>query len=257
MEKPKFAMQWYPWYVHRWRGSKMRLKLTPMARYIYRELLDVSYVEGSLPSDIALLAKLADVSLKSMRQEWPSISPVFELREDGQLHHSTVDEVLSVAMRSREQKANAGRTSGERRANNRSTDVQQTFNGRSTNVEQYTVRDIETDTDSSETLARKGSPTTTESTDMERICREAAERHPNRNRSASPDQICQALLSNGHSDADSLAKFESWSVEYAEETESSFATKILDLIARRVYMIQPKSEESIYPDFTPRPNGGG
>lgn len=142
MQKPAFPIHSYPWYVNDWRKSMMRLRLTPLGRYLYRELLDQCYIDGSIPDEPELLAKIADISPKDFQKLWPSVKQAFELREDGNWHHNKADEVLSEITRWREQKSNAGRKSGESRrtsvqqdTSERSTTVQQPLNERSTAAE--------------------------------------------------------------------------------------------------------------------------
>lgn len=153
-------------------------------------------------------------------------------------------------------KENKGSSSAERvrRFRQREAEKRVTRNGDVTLQKRLArASDSEADSETETEVAKRVTSNVAES-DMERICREAAERHPNRDRSATADQVCRALISNGHSDADSLAKFAEWSGGYAH-TDSKFCGKLLDLISRQVYMISPKREESIYPDFTPGPNG--
>lgn len=130
MRKPVYPVHSYPWYVHDWRQSRARLRLEPMGRYIYRELLDEAYLEGSLSDEPELLAKICDVPLKDFLKHWQAVSKNFELR-DGAWHHPKVDEVLENLEKWKEQRANAGRASGR----SRSTKNERSFNGRSTAVE--------------------------------------------------------------------------------------------------------------------------
>ena len=81
----------YPWYVADWRGSETRLTLTVTARYIFRELLDYCWIEGSIPNDEAALARIAAVELKELRSVWPTLKSKFIERE-GRLTHWRVIE---------------------------------------------------------------------------------------------------------------------------------------------------------------------
>lgn len=131
MQKPAFPIHSYPWYVHDWRQSMMRLRLSPLGRYVYRELLDQCYIDGSIPNDKVLLAKIVDVPARDFAKLWPEVSRAFELREDGNYHHPKADAVLNEIVRWKEQKSNAGRASG----NARRATVERPLNTRSTAVE--------------------------------------------------------------------------------------------------------------------------
>lgn len=137
MTKPVYPVHSYPWYIHDWRQSRTRLRLSPMGRYIYRELLDETYLDGSIPDDPALLAKICGVTEKEFLKHWPDVSRSFTLR-DGAWHQDKVDEVLENLERWKDQRANAGRKSGASRRTKSQRDAnenERSFNGRSTVVE--------------------------------------------------------------------------------------------------------------------------
>jgi len=81
----------YPWYVADWRGSETRLTLPSAAKYVYRELLDYCWIEGSIPSDELALARIAAVEIKEFRSVWPLIKAKF-MEADGRLTHWRVEE---------------------------------------------------------------------------------------------------------------------------------------------------------------------
>lgn len=137
MTKPVYPVHSYPWYIHDWRQSRTRLRLSPMGRYIYRELLDETYLDGSIPDDPALLAKICGVTEKEFLKHWPDVSRSFTLR-DGAWHQDKVDEVLENLERWKDQRANAGRKSGASRrtkSQREANENERSFNGRSTVVE--------------------------------------------------------------------------------------------------------------------------
>lgn len=142
MRKPAFPIHSYPWYVHDWRQSMMRLRLSPIGRYVYRELLDQCYIDGSIPNEPELLAKIVDLPRREFDKVWSDVSRAFDLREDGRYHHSKADTVLTEIERWKEQKSNAGKRSGESRRttverplNDRSSPDQHPINGSGTAVE--------------------------------------------------------------------------------------------------------------------------
>src|SRR5579863_4812738 len=69
----------YPWYVPDWRNSETRLKLSLAERGFFRELLDHCYVEGSIPDDVDLLARIAGCSVAEARRHFIKVREEFEL----------------------------------------------------------------------------------------------------------------------------------------------------------------------------------
>lgn len=112
------GIEWYPWYVTRWRSSETRFRLTAAARGIYRELLDQCWIEGSLPCDLRSLQSICGATNKEFKSAWPQIEPCFKLIGD-RLHQRTVDEnrpgqVAKIAAR-REAGTRGGVNSGTSR----------------------------------------------------------------------------------------------------------------------------------------------
>lgn len=69
----------YEWSVSRWISSETRLALDPAGRGIYRDLLDLCYMTGSIPSDIGLLCRLTNCTPEEMEATWPVIKKHFEV----------------------------------------------------------------------------------------------------------------------------------------------------------------------------------
>jgi hypothetical protein len=67
------------------------MRLSPLARGVYRELLDHCWKNGSLPKDPEILAGMAAISFKDFRKIWPELFPLFTEKE-GRFHHETVDQ---------------------------------------------------------------------------------------------------------------------------------------------------------------------
>lgn len=68
---------YYEWSVNRWRASETRALLNSAGRGIYREILDLCYVQGSIPKDIATLAKQCDCEPSEIEAIWAIISRHF------------------------------------------------------------------------------------------------------------------------------------------------------------------------------------
>ncbi len=67
----------YEWSVNRWRTSETRARLTMAGRGIYRELLDLCYAQGSVPSDFQVLASMLGCAPVELETVWPQISRHF------------------------------------------------------------------------------------------------------------------------------------------------------------------------------------
>lgn len=149
MSKPVYPTHSYPWYVHDWRQSMMRLRLTPIGRYVYRELLDQCYIDGSIPNETDLLAKIVDLPLKDFEKVWPSVSRAFKPNGDGSFYHPRVNDILQDLERWREQRSNAGKQSGRvRRAL-----VERSLNDGSTAAEPSTSTSVTTSTSTTTSTA--------------------------------------------------------------------------------------------------------
>ena len=81
----------YPWYISDWRQDEDVIAMTSEQRGIYRDLLDVCWDQGSLPTDTKLLTKLALCSPWEWKRSWQVVSRKF-IEIDGRLHHPKVDE---------------------------------------------------------------------------------------------------------------------------------------------------------------------
>jgi uncharacterized protein YdaU (DUF1376 family) len=58
----------YPWYVADWRNSETRARLTLAERGLFRELIDQCAMEGSIPDDARMLARICGCSLKDINR---------------------------------------------------------------------------------------------------------------------------------------------------------------------------------------------
>ncbi len=82
--------------------------LSPLARCVYRELLDQCWKHGSLPKDHEILAKMALVSSREFRSAWKEISPLFE-EKNGEFHHELVDEKRPQLVEYKRNRSESGR----------------------------------------------------------------------------------------------------------------------------------------------------
>ena len=112
----------YPWYVADWRGSETRLTLPSAAKYVYRELLDYCWIEGSIPSDELALARIAAVEIKEFRSVWPLIKAKF-MEADGRLTHWRVEEKRPKLQSWANSRVKGGGIGGKTKAANLAKDV--------------------------------------------------------------------------------------------------------------------------------------
>ena len=73
----KGRMFFYKWFPQDWLSNETRLRMTPLERSIYRDLLDHNIVQGDLPDNEAVLSQLAAVSLTEFRKAWPAVAVKF------------------------------------------------------------------------------------------------------------------------------------------------------------------------------------
>ena len=112
----------YPWYVADWRGSETRLTLNSSAKYIFRELLDQMWIEGSIPHDIAAMARIAAVELKEFKAAWPMLESKF-LIEGGRVTHWRVLEKRPKLQGWANSRVKGGVTGGTTKARNKAKPV--------------------------------------------------------------------------------------------------------------------------------------
>jgi uncharacterized protein YdaU (DUF1376 family) len=117
MDKPKFDVQYFPFYVSRWRDSEARINLNMEQRGLYLELLFYCYRAGSLPKDRQSLVKVAAVSEKEFDRAWPHVKELF-YEEGGRLHHGVVDQTIKEIEVKHTKRVKAGAIGGLKKASN-------------------------------------------------------------------------------------------------------------------------------------------
>ncbi len=156
--KTSTPIGWYKWYSRDFWASMTVRSMSPIARSIYRDLLDVQFEHGCLPSRERFMRALG-----WSETDWQEFEPYLEECFPNGINPK-MDEIRNQAIEDREKQVRAGKKSGEARSsvgkfepeiNTRSTDVQRTFNGCSTDVQQV-LNQTETET---ETEAEKETET--------------------------------------------------------------------------------------------------
>lgn len=108
-------LQSYPFYVSDWRTSQDVIALTAEARDVYRNLFDICWMDGDLPTDERVLQRLSMADAREWRRSWPSVRPLFQ-EIDGRLHLPKIDERRPELVRWHESKREAGKLGGRAKA---------------------------------------------------------------------------------------------------------------------------------------------
>lgn len=76
----------YQWYPKDWQSDSRVRRMSYEQRGIYRELMDIQWLEGSLPDDVELLADIVGYPMSRFEKLWPLIRECFTVRDaDGRL----------------------------------------------------------------------------------------------------------------------------------------------------------------------------
>ncbi len=105
----------YPWYFADWLQSEARFDLSLSERGLYRDLLDLCYQDGSIPSDERRLRLMAACGDDEFTSAWEKVKNLFEER-DGRLYNEKVSGVRGRIEQWHEGKRQAGRKGGTAKA---------------------------------------------------------------------------------------------------------------------------------------------
>lgn len=89
----------YPWYISDWRDSRARARMSIEQRGLYREILDLCYKDGSVPSDEEMLRTLCGATEREWKRAWPVVSKQFASGEEGELINPRASEQLPELIR--------------------------------------------------------------------------------------------------------------------------------------------------------------
>jgi uncharacterized protein YdaU (DUF1376 family) len=95
----------YPWYIANWRTCKDVLKMTAEEQGVYRNLLDMAWEWGDLPTDRAELQQLSLVKPEEFDRAWPFVGRMF-VEIDGRLHNRMVDGRRPYVVQQKEARTN-------------------------------------------------------------------------------------------------------------------------------------------------------
>lgn len=108
MKKPLAS---YPWYLDDWLQSETRTSMCLGERGLYRELLDLCWLEGSIPNDPKLLRKMTQSGAKEFSTFFKKVSNRF-YEKDGRLFHKKVDEKRNSLVGYHLERSESGRKGG-------------------------------------------------------------------------------------------------------------------------------------------------
>ena len=94
------------------------------AQGVYQRLLDHEWLNGPLPNDDVLLARIAGGSLKSFRRVWSEIRSKFPLGDDGLLYNPRLEHEREVQMGYRHMQSLKGLASARARTSHGSGSVE-------------------------------------------------------------------------------------------------------------------------------------
>jgi hypothetical protein len=137
--------------VNSWRNSRSVRLMNHETRGLYREILDEIWINGSVPDNPKLIAKLTDTPLSVVEECWPTVLALLVALpgEPTKFTSLRMEEERLKRDELREQQVKAGKASGAARAAQARARVEQLLtNGRSTGVEHpLNVRSTEASTD--------------------------------------------------------------------------------------------------------------
>jgi uncharacterized protein YdaU (DUF1376 family) len=98
--RPKIVFPWYRWHALDFRQSPAVRLMTFDQRACYRELLDESWLEGSIPDDPTILARLIGFDQERFAAEvWPVVRQSFTERGAGRLVNARIERERAHARR--------------------------------------------------------------------------------------------------------------------------------------------------------------
>lgn len=114
---PGRVMPWFPWWItdqlHVMRGWPL------IGRAVYRELLDIQWLDGSLPADPEKLRALVGATSTQWWAAWCHIEPAFPVTSDGTRRNPQLENLRQQQYQRHQKRVHAGSLGGKQARKNR------------------------------------------------------------------------------------------------------------------------------------------
>ena len=111
-------VRWVKLYPDAWFNSESRLTMSLAERGAFRDLQDYCSIQGSIPAETSLIAKILGVTETEMESVWPRVSKEFSpLKEAGRLVNAEASEALAEARKFMKKQAANGKKGGRPKKN--------------------------------------------------------------------------------------------------------------------------------------------
>jgi len=115
VQKVLDPLAWYPHNVVDWLTSETVRAMSNAAKGVYLDLLCRQWRDGSIPSDVAKLARLCNEPLDVFSDLWEEVGPNFTETQDGRLVNLRMERDRTAKDSERLAKSNAGKATATKR----------------------------------------------------------------------------------------------------------------------------------------------
>lgn len=115
MSNPDFP--WFRFYVREWLTDARVRAMSLAARGAYIDLLCFQWENGSIPEDLAAIARLLGATLVELEEVWPQVGSRFRPARGGGLQNPRLEKERIANQRRRNRRSDAARTSRPSRQN--------------------------------------------------------------------------------------------------------------------------------------------
>ncbi|MGD0577706.1 MAG: DUF1376 domain-containing protein [Bryobacteraceae bacterium] len=233
----------YPWYTSDWRTCLQVLNMTAEQRGVYRDLLDVCWEWGDLPTDLGELQRLSLATPAEFERTWPAIRLMFA-EFDGRLHNRKVDERRPFVLTQKEKRADKGRLAARARWDEARAKNAPSMENYAPCIQPEHAPSMNSDAPSTENHARHPSPVTRHPSP---VTRQTSQAHASSSSSPSSTPARETTTMHvlaaeqheqehpAHADAESLAAIREACVRVARHAGSRIAGSPGDPVCQQIY----------------------